>query len=754
MKKNIFYILPLLLLLCSCAATDRALRMSGGVVSEYSAPKSFRLRSEKYQAKTRSLGSDRRMDKSNVSGMNDTLVNIWPFFFASNNYWCALWPMIDCDPYGFAVRPFFNKEGDDWSVLFPLSAWNSADKSGWAANFFWEKQGFGFFPLTYQSWNKTRQTYYYTPLFFLEKFNGDLTANNNFRRTDRRFFAFLTYGKNERYKDLSSSPCFWLFARHRVNGDFVNEWKYRCRNGNIPGALPKTESELHALKEKAAKNIPTGYADTFGVFPLFHAEKDSSGNCKYTYGVLLGNYKHQKDSTFWSILCGLLYSSRHDINDAPFALLHKNIPFAEKKLNIAPLLISGSKTQRIFTDKRYRLYQKFTRDKYYEPFSEALPRLKKQLKQISPEAEIPEEVTDWNTFEIFRSELAAKEKFTTEEHSSLLLGPFFYWSSTPYTKSFIIPVLLSGKTVSKEHSSFHSIPLLTFSKTGKNSGYTNILPPLVYMKNYRKRDAVTRKIHPRSCKWGGKYTVVEEHNQYAALGLFYRGRHAFSVVKEGFDAKKAEFIRNQLNSLGTTSQNLHRQARKLAEQKSDAEQWIPKNKIEHYKKLIRLEELKIEQEKLAERQKENQRTIQKVKQSAAELGLKLEDADFADRSAAKKAAKRLLDHTAELRWKEDIGNGIFFRKEKFYNGDHNWHFCHILAGGSKNGSKESTHILHLLYRSRKDGNRSETIFFPFISHVKEGSSERTSFLWKVFSIGKRSGKTGGYILFIPFGERI
>jgi len=44
------------------------------------------------------------------------------------------------------------------------------------------------------------------------------------------------------------------------------------------------------------------------------------------------------------------------------------------------------------------------------------------------------------------------------------------------------------------------------------------------------------------------------------------------------------------------------------------------------------------------------------------------------------------------------------------------------------------------------------VFFPFISSVKDGKNSRFSFLWRVFSLSKRDGKTGGYFFFIPFGE--
>ena len=38
-----------LVLLNGCASSDRMIRMSGGVVDNYSIPSSYRIRSEKYQ---------------------------------------------------------------------------------------------------------------------------------------------------------------------------------------------------------------------------------------------------------------------------------------------------------------------------------------------------------------------------------------------------------------------------------------------------------------------------------------------------------------------------------------------------------------------------------------------------------------------------------------------------------------------------------------------------------------------------------
>ena len=138
---------------------------------------------------------------------------------------------------------------------------------------------------------------------------------------------------------------------------------------------------------------------------------------------------------------------------------------------------------------------------------------------------------------------------------------------------------------------------------------------------------------------------------------------------------------------------------------------------------------------------------------AGKLQFKLDKTELLDKEKSRMAAQQLLEKYTSLKRKEDIGHGLFFKKEKFHNGDYKWHFMFFLAGGSKQGEKGSGHILHLLYRSRKEGSKSETIYFPFIADIQDGSDSKFSFLWRVFSISRRQGKTSGYIFFIPFGEQ-
>src|SRR3989339_623175 len=41
-------------------------------------------------------------------------INTWPVFYKLGDRISALWPMIDVDKQGWAVRPFFNVDGDEY----------------------------------------------------------------------------------------------------------------------------------------------------------------------------------------------------------------------------------------------------------------------------------------------------------------------------------------------------------------------------------------------------------------------------------------------------------------------------------------------------------------------------------------------------------------------------------------------------------------------------------------------------------------
>ncbi len=84
--------------------------------------------------------------QGSVSGTEER-VNAWPLAYSDKGRFSALWPMVDADSRGMAVRPFFNKEDSDCSVLFPLSAWNPENRDGWCLLYYWGPERWGAFPL-------------------------------------------------------------------------------------------------------------------------------------------------------------------------------------------------------------------------------------------------------------------------------------------------------------------------------------------------------------------------------------------------------------------------------------------------------------------------------------------------------------------------------------------------------------------------------------------------------------------------------
>ncbi|MBQ7732241.1 MAG: hypothetical protein IJT68_10430, partial [Lentisphaeria bacterium] len=118
----------------SCASSERMNRL-GYDSDSYSAPKASRISGGRFD--------DAVVNLRAPVGLKDRQVNIWPFCTVNSRYVSVLWPFIDWDDFGMAVRPFFNQEGNDCSILFPLSSWNTVDGDGWALNAYWNKNHFG-----------------------------------------------------------------------------------------------------------------------------------------------------------------------------------------------------------------------------------------------------------------------------------------------------------------------------------------------------------------------------------------------------------------------------------------------------------------------------------------------------------------------------------------------------------------------------------------------------------------------------------
>jgi hypothetical protein len=95
--------------------------------------------------------SDGKSPQEHTTSLADDRVNVFPLYYGAAGVHAVLWPLVDWDSRGFAVRPLYNREGENASVLFPLSGWDS--RGGWALNSVWDHDhGFLFLPIA-GKWN-------------------------------------------------------------------------------------------------------------------------------------------------------------------------------------------------------------------------------------------------------------------------------------------------------------------------------------------------------------------------------------------------------------------------------------------------------------------------------------------------------------------------------------------------------------------------------------------------------------------------
>ncbi|MBR7107243.1 MAG: hypothetical protein IKC89_02385 [Lentisphaeria bacterium] len=749
MKKILFFAF-ILFLAGGCASSERALRMSGGVLDTYSAPKSFRIRSEKFQ-KMDKMSIPHRANKPAVGGINETLVNIWPFYFRSNNYFSVLWPMIDWDPYGMAIRPFYNQEGDDYSIIFPLSAWNVADKSGWVANVRWTKNGFGFIPLSWQNRSKHEFWCYYTPLFIMKRNYRPLgfdSKKKNLYTVSSDFTEFmLAFGGRERRLDTKD----WnhLYWDNALNSDYVKYDVWRSGRKQL-----KTEAELAALRSEIAKTF-VPYETTYGgFFPLFYLSRTPYLN-SYSWNILclLATVISNRNSTNINVGGGWLYSCDHHQYNIDKAV--RNGKKSHKKSFILPLLSGGEETIHVKESATVTKLRALVQNANHGKFAIQLPKVNAALQELDPKAKVPGFINNSTLLRLYIDDFIKDycQKHNFEFYSTgKFHSPLFSYSWTKDSRDWFIFLLLTGAEYKANGKRMWvSIPLLSGSGHDKNEDYFYIAPPLVYWDHTLRHDAIGKHIHSSTAKWpSSEKSAVGSTDIYAACGLFYRGKTRFLVAKDGLNFDTLNNLVNSFYRLHHWKKELDNKESRYKKNIANANAIKERNKIEHYEKLIALEKLKEHRTALdAEWQKFNT-LIAQTREKSRGVNFTFTVSDWADKKQLDSTLKSFYERTTAIREKSDIGNGIFFRREDYYNGDWKWNLFLGIAGGEKDGKKESSHILHFLYRNRIEGDRQEKLIFPFISIQKDGKNSKTSFLGRIWQKSVINGKVSGYIFFIPF----
>ncbi len=737
--------------LAGCASSERMARMSGGVFDEYSVPKSQRLRSEKFQKKTENFAGVKRSGGATV-GFRENLVNIWPFFFRSDDYVSIFWPFIDFDPYGMAIRPFYNHEGDDYSILFPLSAWNTADKSGWVLTGWWNRHSAAFLPLFYHSTFPVAGTTWILPFFYHSSSRQSGTTwilplyYHSWDRPKQRDFRMVLLGYYGKAVGVDDSEWAWLFRRGDDDG-VRRELAYRF--GKEGKAVPKNDKELEKLRVEVHNSLPESKETKVGFLPLFHV---TEGKDAWSFN-LVGPFfwlEREGEAKKGGVL-GPVLGWRQSEPLGP--VVGGAFGGAESSFTSFALLSRFSKTTYYQWTPEVQALHDLTALSRRTPFERYRPEMETMLRTIDPAQKLPATVTDANTMRLFLEDLTRGREFPTRHEYSGGFLPLYCYSFREKSDWWAIPAALTWRRSGVDWSTFWSLPLFTYAGRSPTTDVTTVAGPVVWYSKTRRVEWEEKKIHSRDILWAEEYNLVEFESDYAALGLYHHGRDAFLVAREGVDARAAEKVRSLLWELFRERGAVEREREAIDKRETRNRAWKPNTRLEELRQLTEEEEIRLARLKFKEREAKYQDSEADLKRSCARVGFAYSPDVFASREAVCAEVGRLQKAVAELRWVEDYGNGIFYRKRIFCNGDYNWRLLGgYLAGGETSADKEDTHVLHLLYRYRREGKRSEELIFPFISVEKDGDDSRFSFLWRVFERQEKSGKTGGHFLFIPYGE--
>ncbi len=197
-------------------------------------------------------------DKNN-DALDFNRTNAWPLVYKNSKSLSILWPFIDVDDNGFAVRPLYNIDKDEHSILFPLSGWNKDE--GWALTGYWGQENIGIFPVC-----NFGDDFNYTIPFWWD-YRGDKVDS---------YGLFPVFGKMNNIYHL---------------GPIYTDW-----NAGYGGVLPL----IHCEKKEG------------WIFPLYYQKNNDACNEKKLLLGGLGNYKHYQNGNYKDYLVPFYYISKNE----------------------------------------------------------------------------------------------------------------------------------------------------------------------------------------------------------------------------------------------------------------------------------------------------------------------------------------------------------------------------------------------------------------------------------------------------------
>lgn len=302
------------------------------------------------------------LSESDEPKMSEKRVNAWPLYYATGAGGVSvLWPFLDFDDNGWAFRPFYVRDGDEHSALWPLSGWDP--DGGWALTSYWNDEGFGAVPLFHWSkserlifpfwWESNWADWGVFPFVGIGSGDGDWRfLNFYYRNTDKyfhrgnacsyshwNFWPFLLrksytekgasephkidwsllYGLLGGYKKERDEKYAWLFPlfydwgstnredyftwvfptffRSNENGEFVNTL--------LPFYYYAGRGNDYAFITPLGWHSESGDSETTAVLPLYYYNTRGNGN--YVFATPLGGWGKFSDGGHLRYALGPLY---------------------------------------------------------------------------------------------------------------------------------------------------------------------------------------------------------------------------------------------------------------------------------------------------------------------------------------------------------------------------------------------------------------------------------------------------------------
>ena len=702
-------ILPVLL--CSCASSERMLRLSGGASQP---PDSSRLASSRWRS------AERLARPLNLGG---ELVNLWPAYYRNDDYVSILWPFFDYDGYGLAARPFFNREGDEYSILFPLTAWNPVSGDGWGGIVYWRPDSFGVFPLFHSGPEVT----YVLPVWFRN------------RPPEKRL---MTPIGGMKWRENSSAGMWGPVQWNTVEGEnrVLPLWYYgRTYHCLFPLYYYGSDADGRVLVtplgggswNDADRTLVFGNVyigkESFGAFPLFHWGKEFRhiGPAWWTEKGNFGFFPIYWEVDDIHIAIPVYWNCGKSGNTGIYPLF--NIPLDPSKGSptyLAMPLFVYSPPPANPADRSMSLVTPlggWGRDAKGEiDFWHLLgPLLIRNTSATGSSTGIAlinwywrSEYKEWNNrdrLEPLAADPAAPEEVRREAAALLAPGREFaeiereaaeHRKDSEWRSGWATWPLLNWETSPKE-TTFEALPVDPF-----------FLLPLAQFEN-------------RGDDWS-----------WNLFWLF------------GGNRKTEREIRPEIPAEVTRFHDLLASWNKLAVQQLEQRAKDPKYTPPP-----------------ADRELAG-RIAKAAKTAKAEFNP--DDAAAAWKTQAELEKRIFTEATTRTDyylpfWHSTVRNGALTRWFALCgmlgygvydeDGTHSeFHILGVLARGKTDGARRERRILEYLCFTEEDGDAGRTTLFPFLTFEHKGETEHSfSFLWRLFSLRNQNGEHSGYLFFFPFG---